>query len=50
MTRLEHMTDTEAIRQVASLLEAEKARLHRRIEQLVEENARIRCADPVWRS
>jgi transposase len=47
MTRLEHMSDTDAIRQVATLLEAENARLHRRIEQLVQENAQLKGQDGV---
>jgi len=47
MTRLEHLTDVDAVRQVATLLEAENARLHRRIEQLVQENAQLKGVDGV---
>ena len=45
MTRVEQLRDLETAKQVASLLEAENARLHQRLEALVAENARLKGED-----
>ena len=45
MVRIEQLKDLEAAKQVATLLEAENARLHQRLEQLVQENARLKGED-----
>jgi transposase len=45
MVRLEHVTDLETAKQMAALLEAENARLHQRLELLVQENARLKGED-----
>jgi transposase len=45
MVRIEQLTDLDTAKQVASLLEAENARLHQRLEALVEENARLKGQD-----
>lgn len=45
MVRLENVTDLETARQMAALLKAENARLHQRLEWLVQENARIKGED-----
>ncbi|WP_434300954.1 IS66 family transposase [Corallococcus exiguus] len=45
MTRVEQLRDMETAKQVASLLEAENARLHQRLEALVAENARLKGED-----
>ncbi|MCY1019264.1 hypothetical protein [Pyxidicoccus sp. MSG2] len=39
------MTDLETAKQMAALLEAENARLHQRLELLVQENARLKGED-----
>ncbi|RKH53956.1 hypothetical protein D7V93_26145 [Corallococcus llansteffanensis] len=43
--RIEHVTDLETAKQMAALLEAENARLHQRLELLVQENARLKGED-----
>lgn len=43
--RPEQLNDLETARQVATLLEAENARLHQRLEALVAENARLKGED-----
>src|SRR5690349_1346633 len=45
MVRLEHVKDLETAKQMAALLEAENARLHQRLELLVQENARLKGED-----
>ena len=45
MVRIEQLKDLEAAKQVAALLEAENERLHQRLEQLVQENARLKGED-----
>ena len=45
MTRVEQLRDLETAKQVASLLEAENARLHQRLEALVAENAQLKGED-----
>ena len=45
MVRLEHVTDLQTAKQMAALLEAENARLHQRLESLVQENARLKGED-----
>jgi len=45
MVRVEQLRDLETAKQVASLLEAENARLHQRLEALVAENARLKGED-----
>jgi len=45
MVRLEQVTDLETAKQMAALLEAENARLHQRLELLVQENARLKGED-----
>jgi transposase len=45
MVRLEQVTDLETAKQMATLLEAENARLHQRLEWLVQENARLKGED-----
>jgi transposase len=45
MVRIEQLKDLEAAKQVAALLEAENTRLHQRLEQLVQENARLKGED-----
>ncbi|MFB1485440.1 hypothetical protein, partial [Corallococcus sp. RDP092CA] len=45
MTRVEQLRDLETAKQVASLLEAENARLHQRLEALALENARLKGED-----
>ncbi|GMU05422.1 hypothetical protein ASNO1_16750 [Corallococcus caeni] len=45
MTRVDQLRDLETAKQVASLLEAENARLHQRLEALVAENARLKGED-----
>lgn len=45
MVRAEQLRDLETAKQVASLLEAENARLHQRLEALVQENARLKGED-----
>lgn len=45
MVRIEQLRDLETAKQVASLLEAENARLHQRLEALVAENARLKGED-----
>ncbi|MFP2924561.1 transposase domain-containing protein [Pyxidicoccus sp. 3LG] len=43
--RIEQLSDLETAKQVASLLEAENARLHQRLEALVAEVARLKGED-----
>ena len=45
MVRIEQLSDLETAKQVASLLEAENARLHQRLEALVAEVARLKGED-----
>ena len=45
MVRLEQVKDLETAKQMAALLEAENARLHQRLEKLVQENARLKGED-----
>jgi transposase len=45
MVPLEQVKDLETAKQMAALLEAENARLHQRLEKLVEENARLKGED-----
>src|ERR1041385_4566023 len=45
MVPLEHVKDLEAAKQMGALLEAENARLHQRLELLVQENARLKGED-----
>ncbi|NPC53548.1 IS66 family transposase [Corallococcus sp. AB032C] len=45
MVRVEQLSDLETAKQVATLLEAENARLHQRLEALVAENARLKGED-----
>ena len=45
LVRLEHVTDSQTAKQMAALLEAENARLHQRLESLVQENARLKGED-----
>lgn len=45
MVRLENVKDLETAKQMAALLEAENARLHQRLELLVQENARLKGED-----
>src|SRR5690349_22255985 len=45
MVHLEHVKDLETAKHMAALLEAENARLHQRLELLVQENARLKGED-----
>lgn len=46
MLRIEQIEDKDALKQAAILLDRENAKLHKKIVELTEENARLRGQDP----